>query len=121
LVIEFKDTLVIIANGGNIWDRTNPEMEEHCHKVLHHFAAQSASQQNNEQFVKATSHLKKTGKSEQKANIYGIASNGFCTEVFSQDHSITNNDNFKVRKRVVTKGLKRVMYLVEATLDKVKN
>jgi len=41
--------------------------------------------------------LKKTGKSERKANIYGIASNYFRTEVewddeYSQDDSDTCDD-----------------------------
>jgi len=117
LIAEFRDTLLIIANGGDTWDQTNPEMEKHWHKVLHCFAAQSANQQNNERFVKATAHLKKTGKCEQKANIYGIALNGFCTEVtcddFSvDDHSDANDENSTEEhswlcKCGITKGQKR--------------
>ncbi len=127
LIVDFHETLVIIANGGNIWDQTNPEMEKHRCKVLHRFAAQSASQQNNERFVKATSHLKKTGKYEQKANIYGIASNGFCLEVqsddYSQDKILTEDDiareiHSSHRKRGVTKGQKKAMYLVKTALEK---
>jgi len=29
LIDEFRDTLLIIANGGDIWDQANPEMEKH--------------------------------------------------------------------------------------------
>jgi len=99
--------------------------------VLCHFAAQSASQQNNEHMVKATSHLKKTGKSERKANIYGIASNDFHTEVewddeYSQDDvdtcdHISSDVHNQLCKHGVTKGQQRAMYLVKTALEKKKN
>jgi len=81
VVERFKVTLQKISEGFNIWDRTNDETEEHRLKVLQCFSAQCSNQQNNERLVKATTYIKRTGKSEKKANIYGIASNGFAKDI----------------------------------------
>jgi len=75
-VERFKRVLQHISEGCNIWDRTNEDVQEPCLQILKFFAAQSSNQQNNKQFVKAMAYLKRTGKSEKKANIFAIASNG---------------------------------------------
>jgi len=66
---------------------------------------------------------------EQKANIYVIASNGFCLDVQSDDYSqdkILTEDEIAMEvhsshcKRGVTKGQKKAMYLVKTALKKRK-
>jgi len=78
IVTRYKSTLQKISEDFNIWDRTNDEAGEHHLRVFQCFSAQSSHQQNNERLVKATAYIKRTGKSEKKANIYDIESNGFA-------------------------------------------
>jgi len=129
---RFKNTLERISEGCNLWDRTNEGTLEHCLHVLESFAAQSSNQQNNERFVKATAYLKRTGKSEKKANIYAIASNGFtaaiyeelCSPVEELPDSQAANINLHYEEplcnqHVVKKGENKVVKFHKTVLEKL--
>ncbi len=124
IVQRFRPHLEKIAEGFNIWDRTLPTTSAIRLEVLNTFAAQCATQHNNERLVKATSFLKATGKSERKASIMAIASNDFTTSLDDTknptvDCNVDDADQGDARKKKRIRGRKKAINLYQVAMKKL--
>jgi hypothetical protein len=51
LIEKCRSTLEFVADGNDIWDRTKDATKTHWQSVLHQFAAEPSSAQNQERLV----------------------------------------------------------------------
>jgi hypothetical protein len=90
-----RDLLTKIANGFNIWNRADPEVETAAARlrVLPSCCIQRATQHNFdcERNVKIGSSMGKTGKEEIMQRVYALASNNFISS--GNEHVVVINDD----------------------------
>ena len=87
-----RDLLTKIANGCNIWDRADPEVETARLHVLSSHCIQCATQHNCECNVKIGSSVGKTGKGEIMQSVCALASNNFTSS--GNEHGVVVDDDF---------------------------
>jgi hypothetical protein len=114
-----------IAEGANIWDGSIENKAARLH-VLRTYAAAATTQHQCERAVKIGSSMTRTGKSELKASMYALASNGFITEHGREDtdnapsQNAADDDNNGPKKHVRGhyRGIQKALN-VEAAASKI--